>query len=358
MRLRIALCDTDGDYARRIAEYARNSDIRREADITICTRPELLAGWRRERRFDLYAVGIELAGEIGPIEPEDRSVVWFGEVGYGVGPNGVPVASKYTAAPKLLRAWIERSAERVGTSGESVVVGVWSPAGGVGRTRIVAHLASAWAASGTRTFVASLEPGSLPEGPGFDTATHDVSDWLYALKSALPAQAAQRGDAWLHGFDPSGSYREWHSVGRAEGVGLLEEASRHIGRGVVLADAGAGWSPWAESVCDRADAIVCVAASDEGCLKKTEKWFGDWPEWREGGIYRAKAAFVLNRCLPDNVLDSPSWAANAFRLPYVPEWKQDASWNDALFRKAAERIAEELMIRCTTPRWYSAIPMN
>lgn len=348
MRLRIAICDADGDYARRIAEYARNSEFRRELDVTVCTRAELLGEWRRSGRFHVYAVGIEWAESIGKVPPDDRSVVWIGERAGLYGPNGVPAVAKYMPAPALIRVWACRGQRRRQLPKGAPVVGVWSAAGGAGRTKLIAHLSEYRTRRGLGTFVAGIDSGALPHA-AVDASFHDAAEWLFHIKTEGAAPGGGEGaaaDTPLHAFAPDCSYREWSGISRTDGEKLLDGASSAVD-GIVLADAGAGWSPWAEAVMDRAELLICLSSNDESGLAKTRRWLADWPEWEDGGAYRAKTMFVLNRCLPETYEEAAGERLpDAARLPYVPEWKQDPTWRDAIYQRTVERLAEEVSGRC------------
>ncbi|WP_309118460.1 hypothetical protein [Paenibacillus sp.] len=349
MKRTILLYDPDREYAERIADYARNSYFRKEVEVTVCTRPELFAEWLRDGRFDVFVAAASAADEIPGVDRLPGPVVWLGEED-GRGDSVVGTAlCKYEAAPKLLRAWLERAAgnSAVGNGGKRAsIVGVWSAAGGVGKTRIIACLAEAWGRRGVRTFVAGFDPGGWREEA---SAGRDVSEWLYAIKSGRPIgeePIAAAGGETSYGFSPASSYREWASVGRREAEALLEAAALDVGDGIVLADGGTGWSPWAEVVWGRSDELLCVSSEEPACLEKTEKWLNDWPEWEERGAFRAKTRFAINRCLNRTGPESYGWTREAFRLPYVPEWKQDAARRDPSFQAAGERLAEEVRARC------------
>jgi len=343
MKRTVLLCDSDREYAERVAEFARNGMFRKEVEITVCTRPELFVEWLRDGKYDVYVASVEVASAAAGGAAEARSVVWIGERGGRFGPGGAAVMNKYEAAPKLLRAWLDR-APPAGSGGTgAVVVGVWSVAGGVGKTRLTRTLAVAWTRSGIRCFVAGFDPGGTADSITEGAAVRDVSDWLYAIKSGRPILEEEPGDnrgAMLRGFGSSCSERERASIDRREGEALLEAAASDVGDGIVLADAGTGWSPWAEAVWGRSDGILCVASEEPTSLAKTEKWLRDWPEWEDGGAYRSKTKFVLNRCL-EREGAAAGWLKEAFRLPYVPEWKQDPERRDPSFQRAGERLAEE-----------------
>ena len=356
MKRTIALCDSDREYADRIAEYARNGDFRKEVEITVCTRPELFADWRRDGRFDVYVAAIELAPAIAGSSGASRPIVWIGEPGAGLGPDGARISNKYEAVPKLLRCWLDRAAAHPNAvvTKRAAIVGVWSAAGGVGKTRLTGYLADAWTKKGVRTFVAGFDPGATGGAEGETAIYRDASDWLYAIKSGRPIEESRRATdeaALWHGFSSGCSYREWAGIGRREGEALLEAAAADIGDGIVLADAGTGWSAWAEVVWDRSDEILCVVTEERSCLAKTDKWLNDWPEWEVSGAYRAKTRFVVNRCLNGEApLGSLDRGRQAFRLPYVPEWKQHAERNDPVFQREATRLAEEVRAACAAAR--------
>lgn len=351
MRLRIAICDPDTDYAMRMAEFIRNDGAPRTADIAVCTRPELLAEWRKSGRYDLYVVNVDWAERIGPVSAGDLSVVWLGERAGGSGPNGDAIWMKYTAAPVLIRNWEER-ARRSGAredSGTAAVVGVWSPVGGAGRTTLIAHLAKLRSAMGLRTFAAGIDPGTVRT----EAEQHDLSDWLFRIKSNAELELNEGEQesfpgSLVHTFSDHSSYSEWCALGAEEGKRLLDAAASLVGGGMVLADAGAGWSPWAETVWRESTVLICLVPDDLDAARKSDRWFAGWPEWGDGGAYRNKTVFALNRCLRmiAREASTSSWTDGAQRIPYVPEWKQDAHKIDPDFQRAAMRLHAEVEARC------------
>ncbi|HZG88510.1 hypothetical protein [Paenibacillus sp.] len=348
MRKRIALCDEDTEYAVRVAEYVKESDYRREAEIAVCSRPELLLEWWRSGSCDLYVASVEFEERLKEAAGSD-GFVWIGE-GRREALDGSAVVSKYEAVPKLLSMWLSRcGGGRASKARRAPIVGIWSVAGGAGRTRIAAHAAIALAAKGRKPFLLAVDP--VPDGGRrrCSSAEHDIGEWLYAIKAGRPIPGPEESlplDADMHRLSPESSFREWQSIRSSEGERLLEAAAGSFGCGIVLADAGAGWSPWGEQVWRHSEAVVCIVPEEEISVRKTDKWLQEWPEWGDGGTYRMKCRFVVNKCVRPEPRFVFSWCAEAFRLPYVPEWKQDAGRGDPLFSEAADRLAEELWSRC------------
>jgi len=355
MRLRIAVCDPDTEYARRLAGLIGSGEAAGTAGIAVCTRPELLAEWMAAGRCDLYIVGAEWAEEIGPAASGGGAVVWIGENEGGTGPNGEPVWSRYMGGPEWASrlSGLLRRQEPHGGESPSPVVGIWSPGGGAGRTTLIAHLAKLRTERGLRTFAVGIDPGTVRG----EAEEHDLSDWLFRIKAGTvaepdPAQppAEEReafSGALLQTFSGDSSYFEWCAVGAAEGERLLDAAAGAVRGGMVLADAGAGWSWWAETVWKRSAVIVCLIPEDALALSKAERWFAGWPEWREGGAFRNKALIVMNRCLsPGARSEAAPRTPGALRLPYVPEWKQDAERTDPEYQLAAMRLLAEVEAAC------------
>jgi len=349
LRKRIALCDRDPDYAVRVAEYVKESEYRREAEIAVCSRPEMLLEWWRAGSCDLYVASVEFEERLKELAGS-VSFVWIGE-GRREASDRSAVVSKYEPVPKLLRMWLSRCGGGRSTGGRRApIVGIWSVAGGAGRTRIAAHAADALAAKGRKPFLMAVDPVPNDGRRRCPSAEHDIGEWLYAIKAGRPIPAPEESppiDPDMHRFSPESSYREWQGIRSTEGERLLEAAAGMFGCGIVLADAGAGWSPWGEEVWRRSELVLCIVPEEETCVRKTGKWLQDWPEWAEGGTYRTKCRFVVNKCIrSEPKFDDLPWCADAFRLPYVPEWKQAASRGDPLFAEAADRLAEELWSRC------------
>lgn len=352
MRQRIALCDPDREYAERIVSFVRDSEFRKEAEITVCSEPELLPEWIMDRKFDVFAISLDYAEQIGHSIESGVRIVWLSGQERGNGPYGFPLALKYSAAPILIRMWLGDSGRKTdpGRPKAAPIAAVWSVCGGVGKTKFTSSIANVWRESGRSLFILGIDPGLFTRMAKGEVMFHDVSDWLYAMKSGRRPEGDVKHGTGLHFLLPDTSYREWVGLGRKESAMLLELAATACGCDAVLVDAGTGWSVFTEEVWNRADALLCLAAEEEHCLIKTDKWLGEWPEWQEGGLYREKTMFAVNKCLPNTPSHAADWFRPAAKFPYVPEWKQVNDRVDPLFQQQIMRLSEELWIHANVGR--------
>jgi cellulose biosynthesis protein BcsQ len=353
MRQRIVLCDSDSDYSLGIASFIRESEFRKEVELTVCSHPDSLRDWMKRERFDVLVIGAEFAGDFESGGLLSEGLVWISDGEEGIGAYGAPLLSKYDAVPRLLRTWLRYSRKPIignrKDRGASPIVGIWSAGGGVGKTRLASALSQVWVEQGLDTFVIGLDPGIYESANAYTCAFHDVSEWLYGIKSGMDhvnwlgkAPASSR----LHYFLPDSPYREFIGLGRGDGGELLTVAATAFGCDCVLVDLGDRWSPFTEEVWSRSDVLLCISTEEELCLRKTDKWLQEWSAWSEQPAFREKTVFVLNKSLGHKPALATEWVQQAFRLPYVPEWKQSTDRMDPLFQERIHALAEELWTRC------------
>jgi cellulose biosynthesis protein BcsQ len=352
LRQRMVLCDSDRDYSLRIAGYVRESEFRKEVELIVFSNPDTLNDWLQRETFDVLIVSLEFAASLEH-EVTTEGLIWITDGEGGIGPRKAPLQSKYESLPRLLRGWLRHSRRKGSMEGQrdagASIVAIWSAGGGVGKTKLASSLSGVWAERGLGTFVIGLDPGIYEKADRFPAAFHDVSDWLYAIKSGKDLESWTRGasaTSRIHYFLPDSPYREFIGLGRNEGAELLKMASTAFGCHFVLVELGSGWSPFTEEVWSRADVLLCVSTPDELCLRKTDKWLREWSLWSEQPAFREKTIFTVNKSLADTATLSPEWAEQAFRLPYVPEWKQSGERTDPLFQRRLHCLAEELWQRC------------
>lgn len=327
--------------------------------MTICSSAEVLCAWLQQETFDLLIVNVTVAEEVMSCIPTGQKVVWLTERKGGMTDQEGAMMLKYDSAPRLLRRWMEYAGKTGKLRGEAEpsppIFAVWSAAGGVGKTKLVSLLAKAWLDEGLRLFVIGLDPAIYDNVSLYAVQFHDASEWLYELKSGRELgdiDSTAGVSALWHVFLPECSVREFLSISREETAALLHRAASRYGCDAVLVDAGTGWSPFIDEVWGRAETIVCVSTEERESMCKTDKWFQEWEAWSEHGALRSKTLFVINKCLPRGETVSFDWMQQGFRLPYVPEWKQDSSRVDAVFQQRVQELAKGLWDRCSSgSRW-------
>lgn len=348
MRHRIALCDSDRDYAGRIAAFVRNSDFRKEVELTVFGSPDAFAEWAKRESFDVLVASVEFAPQLRGTGEE--RCLWISEGGEA-GPGGETTLPKYDAAPRLLRAWMRHSRNPANAAErkEAPIAAVWSVGGGVGKTKLVSEIARVWAGNGLSPFVVGTDPGIYDGAETMPATFHDLGDWLYAIKcgkSPKPDERQTGAASRLHYFLPESPYREFAELSREEARELLRVTAAAAACDVVLIELESPWSAFAAETFQRADALLLVSAADDRCMRKTEKWLEENANrWETPGMEH-KTIYALNKALPDRESADSIWAAKAYRLPYVPEWKQDGKRRDAIFDRTAMQVAEVLWARC------------
>ena|GEM_PF-3101349 len=353
MKHRIVLYDTDLDYSRRIAGYIRESDFRKEVELTVCTTIDAFTDSLERQVFDLAVANAELAEKVLDRLPSQGRMVWLTEGIGGTGPGGLEMLQKFQPVPGMLRQWIRLSGLKTVRerqfSPSVPVIAIWSAAGGVGKTKLTSAMAGVWAGKGLRLFVIGVDPGIYGAAAIYSHQYHDVSEWLFAVKTGREVE--RRYDegyapAQLHYFLPDSPYEEFIRMSRKEGAELLRLASNNFGCDAVIVDAGSGYSPFAEEVWSHCDVLVHVCADEPASKLKTEKWIQEWDAWSGQERVLEKSIFVVNKSLNERREGGFSWEHQAFRLPYVPEWKQDMDLVDPVFQQRLIQLAEEVWNRC------------
>jgi len=347
MRYRIALCDTDAEYVMLVSEYIRGSEYRKTIELTAFTDYAKLWPWMEKEAFDAAAIGVDGVTPGDGRWRGDERIVWIGEREESADRFGMQVVSKYEPVPRLLQAWLRRASANGAARRRAPVVAVWSAAGGAGKTKLATRLAFALSSAGSDLFVVGWDPGLLESGDTDGIARYDVSEWLFAMKSgSSPAIAAEDGvRARLRAFSRDVPMREWAELDRKHSGWLLDAASAS-GVDALVVDAGSGWTAFAEEAWSRAEIVLCVSPAEETGMRKTDLFLRDWPLWNERPDLREKTVFVLNKCLGNSARAGPTWTNRAYRLPYVPEWKQSWEHFDPLYQIAVAKLAEDVWKRC------------
>ncbi|WP_274362234.1 hypothetical protein [Paenibacillus thermotolerans] len=325
----IAICDPDLDYAVRVANAANRAEGRRNVEVVAFGDPKALWEYGSQERPSLVAVhelwkhSVNEAIALAP-------VVWLSESKSALR-SAEAVVFKYQAVPELIDALckaggIEDLSSGEGAGRKSVSVAVWSAGGGTGKSTLTALLAEEWLRSaGGGVFCLSLEAGASVSTWLQDEGRHDMSAWLYELKSGRQDRLknALDGAAWrrVEHFGSDGLLRETAQMAKQDASALIRFLTGHEGCRAVFIDCDHGWSGRNEAAWEECDFIVCITNDEPVCSAKTNKWLREWPGWQETGVYRRKAVFVNNKVLPGAALREPR---SGYDLPYIPEWKQSA----------------------------------
>lgn len=356
MRHWIALCDSDHEYAERLASYVQAQKRFNDIDVVPYLSPGSLLRQLEERHPSLLVIH-ESHWELFQPGGFGFPIVLLTDVEKDGFSSGVEMMSKYQSVPSLLARWMAIIREKSGHAVDSIkqsaapVITVWSMGGGVGKTLVGARLAEEWSRTKGGIFHISLEAGMSGNALLSSEPRHDVGEWLYAIRSGGKVPGAG-GEGFFENrrvehFRPERTVRELVSLGPKETVQWLEAASSITGCRAVLVDAETGWSERSMSACLHSSHIVCVLTEDRALQAKAIRWLEECPEWQEGGLLRRKTSFLLNKRVSSNEPDSlGGLPLPSYMLPYVPEWKFGGELGmDATFNQQLKEVADRLWLQ-------------
>lgn len=323
------------EFAVKLADYLREEEP--EWDIAVFTGTASLArAFNGARPVDLLIGESELLQAAGPLCAKARRVVELVGQGRGVGKNRAGVGL-YQPLPALLAAF--RAAWR--GSGEAVsrecaVVGVFSAAGGAGKTTLALNMLRQAGERGLRAFYLNLEPLNATARLFGNGEPDSLSRLLYGLQA--------HPETWLAEFDRVCRHQPRLRAdyvdapdNPAERLALttatletLIEGLRASGRyDLIVVDPDSGCGDWHRRLAELCDRAVWLATADPLSLTKADMLARHWRTLSEG--LADKLLLALNRSggsgNPARERESPD-GGPAAKLPYVPQWKLcDQPWN-------------------------------
>ncbi|MFF2481819.1 hypothetical protein [Paenibacillus sp. NPDC058071] len=325
MRLQVAIAVKEQEYARRLADYVRNSPIGEQWQLTVFTHPDAFVQYLRSG----YPVDL-VAAQPSMLSAASDSL------------GKVPVAALVTARgqcpeyeeirqyqplPELLRSL---SALYAGASGGkahrgaegdgSSVIAVYSASGGVGKTTLSLQLMETAAAKGCRAFYLNLERwsawhykldgGELEVGGEGHHQGEGLSQLLYVLKSQ-PERAGDwllkhrkrhprfKGDYLL----PCSNQEDRLALSAADAEAIVKAISATGQYDLIVVDLDEGTDELHMTICERSDQIIWLLTDDPSVRRKAELAYR-YAEQRWQGRFEAverRFQFVVNRCSTERV---------------------------------------------------------
>jgi len=331
----LTICDTNADYAGRLASYAE-TELGRDYEVRLFTRPDAYRAYSETDYSDLVLIGEdflqdpEVRGRLPPggtlvLTEEEKTV------------EGFPSASRFRSARTLLslvREHYHAERQRRVMDEKTCLIGIFSPAKHCGKTTLALELAEKLSSRGSvllitledlcghREFdkvegetglsdllycrmVGSLSGEVLREAghplTEARTVLHEAGHPLTGLRTALheaghPLENFSAGEVTvLSAADHSVDIR---SGDPAEIAALLSWIAETGGWAFIVADIGDGL-PDSGPVLEVCDTILVPCPEEEIALRKVERWQDRLR--REGGHLRAKLKEIRMNCACQDV---------------------------------------------------------
>ncbi len=343
-QIRLGVLDRDLEYLEPLKAYFRSSeggDTAKAFRLAAFTRKEALEAYHAESgTLDLLLVGGGFTGELATLAEFAAVCCDFGEAPLArtaEPAQRIPFVAKYqpldqlTAALRTIAA--ERLKEEPGRPGPSTrTVAVYSAAGGCGKSMAAWNLAAGLAYYGSRTLYASLEEFQS-EHPFAEASEEDRYGRLLYYAKTDPKSLSTRLGALVQSDPKSGLFSveslahsgDIHSLTREETSGLID-GMRAAGYQYIVLDLPASLDERAEAALRSSDAVLWLITDDAVSSQKTARAIVEWVG-RLGEPFKDRIVLGVNRFTgaPGMSQEAAAGLVPAFRLPYVPEWKNVAS---------------------------------
>lgn len=316
VRYQLAVAVSELEYARRLAEYVRDSPFGEQWQLTAFTNPaSLIQFLKGGYAVDLIAAQPAMLAAASPHLPAGVPVAAF-VAAKGQYAQYDAELLQYQPLPELLQSLaalhgaVRPSADRASSEGGASVIAIGSASGGVGKTALALKLANTAAKHGCRVFYLTLERWSalevwlgagdqrvLPEGEG-------MSQLLYHLKAepdkagAWLAQHRKRHPVLKADFIlPCDNEEDRYSLLPADAAAMVEllRASRQYD--LILIDLQDGMGEIELSIWRESSLVLWLVTDDPSVQRKTELAFGYAERrWKEDfQLLSRRIRLVVNR---------------------------------------------------------------
>lgn len=231
-------------------------------------------------RVDILAVSERMDLEALGRTPAKVKIVLSEQDG-GAAPEGYPYLNKFQKTESLVTQMLQAYEKATGQIQRSAkaqaarVFGVYSPAGGVGKTTAALLLARALAGRGVRTFyfsaehIASFERNG-PQGVSLSNVLLALQEKKSNLELQIRANIVEDGKHGIQMFAAPESTLEWNEVGGDAARRLLEAlASMGLAEAVVL-DLDGELHAEKTALLGYCDRILVPVSEEDGARRKAE----------------------------------------------------------------------------------------
>ncbi|WP_223069071.1 hypothetical protein [Paenibacillus caui] len=340
--VRIVLAVEDQQYVEALLDFVRSSEFNRRIQITAFSKPEAFLKHVSSgaNPADVVAAEMSFLSPWMASGDGNKGLPWVCLSESGKEAVEGPVQRKYQPLPELLEGLLEHAlapeaAVRSGKASEAPVIGVYSAAGGCGKTTVAMHLAKQLGTEGAKVFYLNLEtfrkPYPLAGGNGED----GFAKLLYDIKAAMERNklpdapvahyAVRHSLIQADMFLPVSNVRELLEMDKQDTTRLIDYIAASGGYDLIVAETDPYPDGRSEGVLERCDKLVWLLTDDEDALDKSAA-FLEFLEKSAPAFYSVlmkKTVFVSNRYSGSLMCPVPRpEMAPALTLSYIPEWKQ------------------------------------
>lgn len=364
--VRLVLAVQDELYIEPFMQYLHCSEFDRRIIVT---------GFSRQDAFEMY---MKDSGELVDIVLAEPT---FLEAWQGLNSGRLTVVSlcergesasglsldKYQPLHQLLFSLMNMvrgdRGKQADTEVGTVVIGVHSIVGGLGKSTVSWNITKQLASEGAKVFYLNLETVNnrlIFEGQNVREGQQGgLARLLYDLKSAeegqqelkFPISAYACRHPLLQGdiFPPLDNLNEMLELQRKETVDLIEFIAASGLYDVVVIDTDSYPNERTEAVLERADKLVWLVIDDDNVMRKTALWFNHLEQSRPGmhSHILSKSLFAVNRYTGELVTSLPgNEIVFEAMLSYISAWKngirQANTMHSPLYQSDVQQLCRKL----------------
>ncbi|HNR04136.1 MAG TPA: hypothetical protein PKU88_09045 [Bacillota bacterium] len=359
-RLNLVIADCDESYARGLFEYI-NSNHSSSFMVSCFTKLDSFAGYfEKQPQTDILAISSDFY-DISVEYPNIKlKVILSGEALNREYP-GFQAIRKYSTGDKLIRDLLylysranPQEIRLSSCSKDTEFIGVYSPAGGTGKTTIATSLSTQCAELGLKSFYLNLE-SIQSTGMFFGLGSkRNLSYVYYYIKEksrnlSFKMEGIKSTDDGVEYFNPPDSPMEYEEINPEE----LEQLIKGIkGMGCcdyVFIDMSSNFDSKNYKIMKLCDRIVLVTLREPIASYKERVLLNELAKLRDtdGGSISDKFITVINKYKNKGDEDFESFGENAAAAVKIPEYSRTLIREDGRifienddFRKAVNRIID------------------
>ncbi|RIX52758.1 hypothetical protein D3P08_12160 [Paenibacillus nanensis] len=365
IRYQLAVASRDKEYTRRLAEYIRGSAFGEQWQVAAFTHPNACKQYVKQGyTIDLLAAEPELLRELQPELSHVPSVALVDKLGE----NGSQAELlQFQPLPLLLKGLSELFGKLQASSGElagmkagalgAKVATIHSASGGVGKTTLALHMASAAGTRGKKVFYLNLERWNtsylwLETKPDAESAGDGMSELLYEVKNgtkSLGQWVAERRTYHARlKFDYLAGFRNAEdrlSLNAEDAVAIVDAVAGNGQYDIVIVDMDEGLGDMHVAVLNRANLNFWVVTHDPPAAAKQSMLLRYGLD-RWGEVFQAIQSHSIT--IGNRSNESGRKAMNrgngmpvAVHLPEVKEWTRGELHpilSSPVYRAAVDRL--------------------